>query len=47
MKSVNYIEDANKHLIDANKYSQEFGKRWALCFIIMGVILLVFDYIWP
>lgn len=44
-ESLENIEKANKHLINATKMNEQFGRRWGLLFFTMGIILLFYDYI--
>lgn len=46
-ESMSSIEKANKSLIDANKLSNEIGKKWALFFLVLAFILLIYDYVSP
>jgi hypothetical protein len=44
-KSVKLIEDSNKNLISAKRYIEELGFFWSALFTLLGIILLVLDYV--
>lgn len=39
------VDQANKTLIDTNKYNKTVGSRWSLFFQLLAFLLLVLDYL--
>lgn len=45
MSSLQNIREANKELTMANKYNDSYGKWWATVFFIMGLAILILDFV--
>ena len=44
-QSVSNIKEANRQLLEANKYNESYGKWWSIFFFSLAIILLVLDFL--